>query len=142
MSLSPFTSNDFVSKDKVVVVVCYCLVCCVRSFSQSLFFSFVKMWYEALPSIVAMGASLSLLELSPFIFNTLSFSCPMLHNSASEVQDQLQRRDARIAEQQHGIRWLAKHMYTYGLDQLEEPVKMSGNFDNYKEAEKKLAQSK
>lgn len=99
------------------------------------------MWYEALPSLVAMSLSFSLLELSPFLLNSLSFGCPMLRNSAGEVQDNLQRRDARIAEQQHGIRWLAKHMYTYGLDQLEEPVKMSGNFDNYKEAEKKLAES-
>lgn len=100
------------------------------------------MWYEAFPSIIAMGVSLSLVEISPFLLNTLSFGCPQLRYSAGEVQDQLQRRDAQIAEQQHGVRWLAKHMYTYGLDQLEEPVKTSGNFDYFKEAEKKLAQPK
>ena len=62
----------------------------------------------------------------------------MIRNSATEIQDVLQRRDQRIAEQK-GVRWLAKHMYTYGLSEVNEPVKMSGNVDHYKEAESKLA---
>jgi hypothetical protein len=61
----------------------------------------------------------------------------MMRNSDSEVTDLLLRRDQRIAEG-HGVRWHAKHMYTYGLGELNEPVKRSGNAEHYKEAEKKM----
>lgn len=65
----------------------------------------------------------------------------MARNSCNTISELYQRRDQRIAEM-NGIRWYAKHMYTYGLSALNDPVKMSGNCDNYKEAEKKLAGDK
>lgn len=121
------------------------------------------MWYEAIPSMLAMGAAMSLIEISPFVSNYLfvlvlqfsflviwllitnitliqvthyiSWGCPMQRASYGGMQDRLTVRDQRVAES-HGVTKTALHMHTFGLGVLKEPVKMSGNCDNYKEAEK------
>lgn len=61
----------------------------------------------------------------------------MMRNSITGTQDIMQRRDQRIAEG-NGVNKFAAHMYTFGLNALKDPVKLSGNVDHYKEAEKKL----
>ncbi|KAH9396967.1 hypothetical protein TYRP_003269 [Tyrophagus putrescentiae] len=93
------------------------------------------MWYEALPSMIAMGACMSLIEISPFLTHYISWGCPMQRSSYGGLQDRLTVRDQRVAES-HGVKKTALHMHTFGLGVLKEPVKMSGNCDNYKEAEK------
>lgn len=62
----------------------------------------------------------------------------MMRNSNAEISTFLQRRDQRIAED-NGIRWKAKHMYTYSFENLTPEVKSKGNFDHYIEAEKNFA---
>lgn len=59
----------------------------------------------------------------------------MQRASYGGLQDRLTVRDQRVAET-HGVTKTALHMHTFGLAALNEPVKMSGNCDNYKEAEK------
>ncbi len=114
------------------------------------------MWYEALPSMIAMGACMSLIEISPFVSpfslrviilnndsqfslfqltHYISWGCPMQRSSYGGLQDRLTVRDQRVAES-HGVKKTALHMHTFGLGVLKEPVKMSGNCENYKEAEK------
>ena len=63
----------------------------------------------------------------------------MLRGSGEEISRTLLRRDQRISEINNGLRHYALHMYTFGFNALKEPVKESGNFDQYKEAEKNLA---
>lgn len=87
-----------------------------------------------------MGISMSLIEIGPFVAHYISWRCPMQRNSSCAITNSLQRRDQRIAED-NGVRWPAKHMYTFGLSALDEPIKMNGNVEHYKEAEKKFASS-
>ena len=61
----------------------------------------------------------------------------MMRHGAGGLPDLYLRRDQRIAEE-NGITYFAKHMYTYGLSAVDAPVKMSGNVEHYKEAEKKF----
>lgn len=95
------------------------------------------MWHEALPSCIAMGACMSIIEISGFVTHYISWGCPMMRNSITGTQDIMQRRDQRIAEG-FGVNKFAAHMYTFGFSALEAEVKESGNVDHYKKAEEKL----
>nr|XP_027205635.1 uncharacterized protein LOC113799232 [Dermatophagoides pteronyssinus] len=97
------------------------------------------MWWEALPACGAMLASLSLLEISPFVFHYLSWGCPMMRESNGHISRMLLRRDQRIAED-FGIRWDAKHMYTYSFGSLTDQVKTEGNYSHYLNAEQQMLQ--
>lgn len=98
------------------------------------------MWFEAVPSVVLTFGFLSLVEIGPMVMNYLSWGCPMMRHSSSVITTEFLRHDQRVAED-NGIRWYAKHQYTYGLNVLKEPVKEAGNFEHYKEAEKILIES-
>lgn len=95
------------------------------------------MWFEALPSVIAMGSFLSLVELAPMALNYLSWGTPMVHHSSSDITDRLQLRDQRIAID-HGVRRFAEHMYTYGLSAVDGPVKKCETIDKYIEAENQM----
>lgn len=70
----------------------------------------------------------------------ISWGCPMQRASYGGLQDRLTIRDQRIAEQ-NGVRKTALHMHTFGLGAVKGQVKESGNFEHYKEAEKRFIES-
>ena len=63
----------------------------------------------------------------------------MMRESNGIISRMLLRRDQRIAED-NGIRWNAKHMYTFSFGSLSPEVKTNGNYSHYLEAEKRMSQ--
>lgn len=64
----------------------------------------------------------------------------MMRCSNGPVSLLMVRHDQRVAEDK-GVRWSAKHMYTYSFNSMSPTVKTSGNYNHYIEAEKRLTEN-